>query len=113
MKPVRGAYHPYELAVYAGLHGNQAQGEHTVSLSLSKDTLPPVWTAKEETDACFDTCVLTSLISAVAVCPGSLWCSGRIIGLLMVFFYFFPGLQIYPIRNIVGSEFLCSRLRQT
>jgi proline dehydrogenase len=44
---VRGAYHPHELAAHA------SQGR---SLSISTDTLPPVWTSKSETDACYDEC---------------------------------------------------------
>ncbi|KAF7315195.1 Proline dehydrogenase [Mycena indigotica] len=44
-KLVRGAYHPHEMAA----HGTSA-------LSISPDSLPPVWDAKADTDANYNAC---------------------------------------------------------
>lgn len=50
MKLVRGAYHPHELAAI------EAREAGNTSLSISPDTTPPVWTSKEETDNCYNSC---------------------------------------------------------
>ncbi|KAL0945593.1 hypothetical protein HGRIS_014752 [Hohenbuehelia grisea] len=58
-KLVRGAYHPHEVAAFS------ASASNAHSLSISPDDHPPVWERKEDTDACYNTCV-KMLIDAVA-----------------------------------------------
>ncbi|KAH9939019.1 FAD-linked oxidoreductase [Epithele typhae] len=59
VKLVRGAYHPHEVAAHP------AAGEaHALSLSISPEPAPPVWTAKAETDARYDAGV-RALVRAV------------------------------------------------
>ncbi|GJE99762.1 FAD-linked oxidoreductase [Phanerochaete sordida] len=72
VKLVRGAYHPHELAAHAPAHSPNAKSSHTPS--ISPDTLPPVWSTKPETDACYNKCV-DILVDAVAadVAPRSSW----------------------------------------
>lgn len=50
VKLVRGAYHPHEVAAH------QAQQEGKKTLSISPDAFAPVWTAKEESDRCYNEC---------------------------------------------------------
>ncbi|TFK28355.1 FAD-linked oxidoreductase [Coprinopsis marcescibilis] len=63
VKLVRGAYHPHELGAHAAARGGGADPA-AKSVSISPDTLPPVWLEKGETDNTFNDCVKT-LIGAV------------------------------------------------
>ncbi|THU75842.1 FAD-linked oxidoreductase, partial [Dendrothele bispora CBS 962.96] len=76
VKLVRGAYHPYEIKAHQKRHkaiqpqeglssSSKDSDEKSSSLSLSNETLPPVWQTKKETDECFDDCV-RMLIGRVA-----------------------------------------------
>ncbi|KAE9396538.1 FAD-linked oxidoreductase [Gymnopus androsaceus JB14] len=47
VKLVRGAYHTHEIAAYG----------QSNSLSISPDSIPPVWMSKNDTDKCYDECV--------------------------------------------------------
>jgi len=51
VKLVRGAYHPHELQYYA-------------NTTRIQQPMPPVWTEKPETDACYDECI-SLLVSSV------------------------------------------------
>lgn len=53
VKLVRGAYHPHETEA------------HATRVSISPDTLPPVWPTKRETDECYDACAQV-LLDAIA-----------------------------------------------
>ncbi|KAF5385604.1 hypothetical protein D9757_006782 [Collybiopsis confluens] len=55
VKLVRGAYHPHEVAAHEVAHQSQ-QGAHFKSLSISPESLPPVWQTKNETDKCYNEC---------------------------------------------------------
>ncbi|KAG6327796.1 hypothetical protein ID866_11292 [Astraeus odoratus] len=57
VKLVRGAYHPYEIA----MHNDQSS--HT--MSISPDVDPPVYLSKADTDACYNTCA-SVLVRAIA-----------------------------------------------
>jgi proline dehydrogenase len=52
VKLVRGAYHPHEITAHeeAPIPGHR-------SLSISPDSLPPVWMTKDETDRCYNECI--------------------------------------------------------
>ena len=68
VKLVRGAYHPHETAAHIAAHSmaqstKKAKDPH--SLSISPDALPPVWSTKDETDACYNKCA-NILLDAVA-----------------------------------------------
>ncbi|EKM60545.1 uncharacterized protein PHACADRAFT_246555 [Phanerochaete carnosa HHB-10118-sp] len=64
VKLVRGAYHPHEIAAHAAAR-SQDKKPKVHAPSVSPDDLPPVWTTKPETDACYDRCV-GLLLDAVA-----------------------------------------------
>ncbi|KAI0344244.1 FAD-linked oxidoreductase [Trametopsis cervina] len=53
VKLVRGAYHPHEIQA------------HTAKLSISPDSLPPVWPVKSDTDDCYNACAEV-LLDAIA-----------------------------------------------
>ncbi|KAK7034780.1 hypothetical protein VNI00_012187 [Paramarasmius palmivorus] len=53
VKLVRGAYHPHEVAAC------QDRKLGKPSLSISPEDHPPVWSAKEETDKCYNECTKT------------------------------------------------------
>ncbi|OBZ80094.1 Proline dehydrogenase 1, mitochondrial [Grifola frondosa] len=65
VKLVRGAYHPHEVSSHTAA-ANPSSAEHSHSLSISPEALPPVWLTKPETDACFNSCAaqLVGLIRA-------------------------------------------------
>ncbi|KAG1839647.1 FAD-linked oxidoreductase-like protein [Suillus subalutaceus] len=70
VKLVRGAYHPYELAVHQlARSADSAVGpyssNHSRSLSISPDPEPPVQPSKDATDQCYYDCV-TMLIDAIS-----------------------------------------------
>ncbi|KAI5120872.1 hypothetical protein M0805_008244 [Coniferiporia weirii] len=56
VKLVRGAYHPLEVAAHREGLRETGSAEVPKSLSISPDTLPPVWLSKAETDACYNAC---------------------------------------------------------
>ncbi|KAH9850565.1 FAD-linked oxidoreductase [Lenzites betulinus] len=68
VKLVRGAYHPHELVAHpattATADASLASPSTSTSLSISPDPVPPVWTAKADTDARYNACVRT-LVEAV------------------------------------------------
>jgi proline dehydrogenase len=81
VKLVRGAYHPHEIEVHSIALGtsplgpaqsillirtevNSRQRRRACSPSVSPDTLPPVWSTKDETDLCYNEC-LRVLLRAV------------------------------------------------
>ncbi|KAG2030938.1 FAD-linked oxidoreductase [Suillus americanus] len=70
VKLVRGAYHPYELAVHQlARSADSAVGSYSSnnsrSLSISPDPEPPVQPSKDATDQCYNDCV-TILIDAIS-----------------------------------------------
>lgn len=58
VKLVRGAYHPFESTTHAEHLGTikSSQRKFASPLSISNEELPPVWSEKDETDACYDAC---------------------------------------------------------
>ena len=63
VKLVRGAYHPHEVAAHPSPAApSDAQQPHT--LSISPESVPPVWLEKADTDARYDACV-RALVAAV------------------------------------------------
>lgn len=74
VKLVRGAYHPYEISAHntamaSRIPSNQEVPSTAVqakihSPSISPEELPPVWSSKAETDACYNACAKL-LINAV------------------------------------------------
>lgn len=62
VKLVRGAYHSHELVAHPTPQSTIG-GPTTKSLSISPDALPPVWTSKLETDACYNQCAVMLLNS--------------------------------------------------
>lgn len=68
VKLVRGAYHPHELVAHpstsATADASLASPAMSTSLSISPDPVPPVWTAKADTDARYNAGV-RALIAAV------------------------------------------------
>ncbi|KAH8111477.1 FAD-linked oxidoreductase [Phellopilus nigrolimitatus] len=57
VKLVRGAYHPQEVEAHHIGRQDASDCKPGKSLSISPNTLPPVWLNKAETDACYDDCV--------------------------------------------------------
>ncbi|EIW65190.1 FAD-linked oxidoreductase [Trametes versicolor FP-101664 SS1] len=68
VKLVRGAYHPHELVAHpstsATVDASLASPAMSTSLSISPDPVPPVWTAKADTDARYNAGV-RALVAAV------------------------------------------------
>ncbi|KAI0308759.1 FAD-linked oxidoreductase-like protein [Amylostereum chailletii] len=69
-KLVRGAYHVQENAAHTLAKSDPSSAvasprKHAPSLSISPDPLPPVWSSKAETDACYNACARV-LVHAVA-----------------------------------------------
>lgn len=69
-KLVRGAYHPHEMEA------------HSTSLSISPDSLPPVWPTKPETDKCYNECAEVLLDAVAEDLKSSLRQRGRPTGFL-------------------------------
>lgn len=65
---MRGAYHPHELVAHpstsATADASLASPAMSTSLSISPDPVPPVWTAKADTDARYNAGV-RALVAAV------------------------------------------------
>ncbi|KAL0573845.1 hypothetical protein V5O48_008109 [Marasmius crinis-equi] len=58
VKLVRGAYHPHEVAALEAKKAGKA------SLTITPEDVPPVWSFKHETDACYNECTKV-LIEAI------------------------------------------------
>lgn len=59
IKLVRGAYHPHEVAAHPSATPSHSLSSNSApySLSISSETLPPVWLTKFETDLCYNSMV--------------------------------------------------------
>lgn len=81
VKLVRGAYHPQELSIHAEARSPASGGAHP--LAISPDELPPVWSTKAETDACYHACaklLLDAIAEDIALPPPSRSFFGSLFG---------------------------------